>query len=239
MTNPVPDSVKSIRPDKPAKAINVKPVSAPTRIKICGITSPEDALAAVSAGADAIGLVFYEPSARAVTIEKAAAIAAVVPPFVSVVALTVDEPAERVARILEQVSIDIIQFHGSESPQFCAQFGRPWLKALAMKPDVDLSELAARYASARGLLLDNWKEGVPGGTGEVFDWSLAPQNLPRPWVLAGGLNAGNVAQAVTALNPWAVDVSGGVEREPGVKDAEKIVEFVAAVRGAEAAQNGI
>lgn len=208
------------------------PTVAPTRIKICGITSPADALIAANAGADAIGLVFYEPSSRAVTVEQAAAIAAVVPPFVSVVALMVDEPVQRIERILEQVAIDVLQFHGGESPEFCGQFGRPWLKAVRMMPDLDLGAEAARYSGARGLLLDNWKEGVPGGTGEAFDWSLVPQDLARPWVLAGGLSAENVAEAVAALQPWAVDVSGGVESEPGVKDAEKIAAFVAAVRGA-------
>lgn len=209
-----------------------------TRIKICGITTPEDANIAVGAGADAIGLVFYAPSSRAVSLEQASAIASVVPPFVSVVALVVDEPAERIRRILQQVAPDILQFHGDEAPDFCSQFGLPWLKALRMKPGLDVSQEAARYSSARGVLLDNWQEGTPGGTGEAFDWSLAPRNLEKPWILAGGLNTENVAQAVKALRPAAVDVSGGVEREPGVKDGAKIVSFINAVRSADVASSG-
>ncbi|MFK7975764.1 MAG: phosphoribosylanthranilate isomerase [Halioglobus sp.] len=204
-----------------------------TRIKICGITSIDDAHAAVDAGADAIGLVFYPPSSRAVTIEQARDIAAAVPPFVSVVALVVDESAEGVIRILDNVAVDLLQFHGDESPDFCAQFGRPWMKAIRMKEDVDLGLEASRYRGAKALLLDNWRDGVPGGTGEAFDWALAPKDLQSHWVLAGGLNADNVSSAVTALRPSAVDVSGGVERAPGSKDADKIARFIAAVRAAD------
>lgn len=206
-----------------------------TRIKICGITTPDAARAAVDAGADAIGLVFYPPSSRAVSVEAAEAIAAVVPPFVSVVALVVDEPAEAIERILCSVPVDLLQFHGNEPPSFCSQFQRPWLKALRVQPQMDVAREAARYGGARGVLLDAWQEGVPGGTGKTFDWSLAPRELSRRCVLAGGLDASNVGEAIAVVRPWAVDVSGGVESAPGVKDTAKIAQFVAAVRAADEA----
>lgn len=207
-----------------------------TRVKICGITSIEDANSAVAAGADAIGLVFYPPSSRAVTLLQAREIAATVPPFVSVVALVVNEPAEDIRRILDDVAVDILQFHGDETPEFCEQFGRPWMKAVRMKPEVDLTDETRRFSGARALLLDNWREGVPGGTGETFDWSLAPKGFESHWILAGGLHADNVADAVKALRPSAVDVSGGVESAPGKKDAAKIAAFIAAVRDADEQQ---
>jgi len=204
-----------------------------TRIKICGITSAGDARVAVECGADAIGLVFYPHSPRAVTIEQAAVIAASVPPFVTVVALVVDEPAEQVRRIVEQVPIELLQFHGQESAAFCAQFQRPWIKAVRVREGVDITSLAVEYGNARGLLLDNWQDGVPGGTGRAFDWTLAPSDIPLPIVLAGGLNDGNVGQAIARVRPAAVDVSGGVERAPGHKDPARIARFVAAVRAAD------
>ncbi len=206
---------------------------ASTRIKICGITSLEDARAAISCGADAIGLVFYANSPRAVTIEQAAAIAAIVPPFVSVVALFVDEPAESIQRILGRIPIDLIQFHGDETPEFCEQFGLPWIKALRIRPGLDISNACRQYGRARGVLLDSWQEGVPGGTGKVFDWQLAPVDLSLPVVLAGGLHEGNVGIAIASLRPAAVDVSGGVERSPGIKDTDKIRRFIAAVQAAD------
>lgn len=209
-----------------------------TRIKICGITTVSDARSAVDCGADAIGLVFYARSPRAVTVEQAAAIAAVVPPFVTVVALFVDEPPNSVQRILADVAIDMIQFHGSETAQFCAQFARPWIKALRVKPGVDLVAACQEYRQARGILLDSWQEGVPGGTGTAFDWRLAARSLPLPVVLAGGLNENNVGAAMARVGPVAVDVSGGVERAPGTKDLQKIKRFVAAVRSADAQRNG-
>jgi phosphoribosylanthranilate isomerase len=209
-----------------------------TRIKICGITSVADAHNAVDCGADAIGLVFYAPSPRAVTVEQAAAIAAAVPPFVTVVALFVDEPADAVRRILSQVPVDLVQFHGDESASFCGQFERPWIKAIWVKPGVDLEQLSIEYRAGRGILLDSWQEGVPGGTGRSFDWRLASCRLARPVVLAGGLDEHNVGTAIASLRPAAVDVSGGVERSPGVKDAGKMERFIAAVRTADALQQG-
>jgi phosphoribosylanthranilate isomerase len=206
---------------------------ASTRIKICGITRPEDASVAIASGADAIGLVFYASSPRAVTLEQAAEIVAVVPPFVSVVALFVDEPAASIERTLGMLPVDVIQFHGEESPVFCQQFGRPWIKALRVKSGLDLAGACDQFRSARGILLDSWQEGVPGGTGKSFDWRLAPGDLSLPVVLAGGLHEGNVGEAMRALHPAAVDVSGGVESRPGIKDAHKIRRFIAAVRAAD------
>jgi phosphoribosylanthranilate isomerase len=204
-----------------------------TRIKICGITRPEDALIAVANGADAIGLVFYAGSPRSVAADIAAEIAQAVPPFVTVVALFVDELAEEIERILNLVSVDMIQFHGNEPAAFCGQFHRPWIKALRVRPGMDIEAACEEFSGARGVLLDSWQAGVPGGTGETFDWRLAPDQLRLPVVLAGGLHPGNVADAVCQVRPAAVDVSSGVERSPGIKDAEKIRQFIAAVRAAE------
>jgi phosphoribosylanthranilate isomerase len=210
-----------------------------TRIKICGITSPGDARAAVDSGADAIGLVFYPDSPRAVTAARAAQIVAAVAPFVSVVGLFVDEPAAGIRRILEAVPLDLIQFHGAEPAAFCEQFQRPWLKALRVRQETDLVAHCAEYRTARAILLDSWQEGLPGGTGRTFDWSLAQLELTLPVVLAGGLDDGNVGEAIARLRPAAVDVSGGVEQSPGHKDAVKIKRFIAAVRAADALVGGI
>lgn len=201
-----------------------------TRVKICGITRPEDARAAVACGADAIGLVFYPASPRAVTEQQALEIAAALPPFVTLVALVVDEPKAGIERILSRVPVSLLQFHGEESPEFCRSFHRPYVRALRMRPGIDLVAECGRYPDARGLLLDNWQEGVPGGTGNAFDWQLVPGELPASIVLAGGLNAENVGQAIATLAPDAVDVSGGVEVAPGIKDPRKIARFIAAVR---------
>lgn len=209
-----------------------------TRIKICGITKPEDARVAIQAGADALGLVFYPKSPRSVSIDQAREIAAVIPPFVSLVTLFVDESADTVYQVLEALPVGLIQFHGVESPEFCQQFQRPWLKALRVKADTDIQAAGQLYSTASGLLLDAWQDGVPGGTGRTFDWQLASGELSVPLVLAGGLNAGNVGTAVTQLRPWAVDVSGGVEASPGIKDAGKIKNFVAAVRAADQMLDG-
>ena len=206
---------------------------APTRIKICGITRPEDARAAAAAGADAIGLVFYPASPRAVTAAQAAEIVVAVPPFVTIVALFVDEPAEQILRILKNVPVDLLQFHGDESPEFCQQFARPWIKALRVREGTDIPAACDRYRDGRGMLLDAWQEGLPGGTGKSFDWHLASQMLPGSIVLAGGLNENNVAEAMAVTRPAAVDVSGGVESSPGIKDAGKIARFIAAVRSAD------
>ena len=204
-----------------------------TRIKICGVTRAQDAQACAASGADAIGLVFYPRSSRAVTVHQAADIVAAVPPFVSVVALFVDEPIASIERIVSTFPVDVIQFHGNESPEFCQQFGRPWIKALRVRPGLDVVEECQRFSKARGVLLDSWQADVPGGTGKTFDWRLATQALCVPVVLAGGLTHDNVGEGMRALHPAAVDVSGGVEVSPGLKDAKKIRQFIAAVRAAD------
>lgn len=197
-----------------------------TRVKICGITSVKDALDVVDAGADAIGLVFYAPSPRAVTLEQAKEIAAAVPAFVTVVGLFVNADQSEIEKIIAEVGIDLIQFHGDESPAFCRQFNHPYIKAVRVKPDTNLIQYADDFFDAKALLLDAYAEGVPGGTGHSFDWDLIPKNLPKPVILAGGLNAENVAQAIHDVRPYAVDVSGGVELAKGVKDAKKIQSFM-------------
>lgn len=201
------------------------------RVKICGITRIEDALAAAAAGADAIGLVFYAKSPRAVDIEQARAILAALPPFVTSVGLFVDAERSELERILASVPLDLLQFHGDESVQQCEAFGRPYIKALRVKAGDDIAAQVARYTSAQGILLDAYVEGVPGGTGEAFDWSLIPQTLSKPLILAGGLRPDNVAEAVSRVRPYAVDVSGGVEASKGVKDVEKVDAFIRAARG--------
>lgn len=205
----------------------------PTRIKICGITRPEDARSAVNCGADAIGLVFYAKSPRAVSVEQAREIAASVPPFVTLVSLFVNAEPETVVDVVEQLPIGLIQFHGDESASYCRQFGRPWIKALRVRQEMDVASECGDYQGASGILLDAWQDGVPGGTGKTFDWTLASQELPLPMVLAGGLNDANVGDAIQSLRPWAVDVSGGVEVSPGIKDPGKIERFIAAVRAAD------
>jgi phosphoribosylanthranilate isomerase len=200
--------------------------SAVTRIKICGITRIEDAQAAANSGADAIGLVFYEKSPRHVSIAQAAQLAAVLPPFVTVVGLFVNASAASVRRVLACVPLNLLQFHGDESPEYCAQFNKPYLKAIRVKAGVDLLQCASDFAGARGLLLDAYVEGIPGGTGTGFDWALIPEKLPLPVILSGGLDDGNVAAAITLVRPYAVDVSSGVEAGKGIKDAAKIARFM-------------
>nr|WP_177429560.1 MULTISPECIES: phosphoribosylanthranilate isomerase [Pseudomonas] len=202
------------------------------RSKICGITRIEDALAAVEAGADAIGLVFYGKSPRAVSIEQAAVILQALPPFVTSVGLFVDMPRDELQQLLQRLPLDLLQFHGDESPADCEGHGRPYIKALRVRPGEDVAAAMAPYAGARGILLDTFVEGVPGGTGASFDWSLVPENAAKPIILAGGLDAGNVATAIRQVRPYAVDVSGGVEASKGIKDAGKIRAFVRAVRDA-------
>lgn len=201
-----------------------------TRIKICGITRIEDGLAAAQAGADAIGLVFYGKSPRNVAFARARAIADALPPFVTTVALFVDPTVAEVEAAIQAVQPDLLQFHGDESPEFCRGFNRPYLKAVRVRPGLDLLQYAARFAQARGLLLDAFVEGEAGGTGRRFDWGLIPKELPKPVVLAGGLEPANVAEAVRAVRPWAVDVSSGVEAAKGIKDAAKIAAFVNEVK---------
>lgn len=201
-----------------------------TRVKICGITRVEDILAVSNSGADAIGLVFYEKSPRYVTLEQAAQLAAVIPPFVTLVGLFVNASAEAVQETLQHVSLDVLQFHGEEDPKFCAQFDRPYLKALRVKYGVDLVQCAERYKDAQGLLLDAFIEGKHGGTGVSFDWTLIPHNLPLPVILSGGLHASNVTDAIKQVRPWAVDVSSGVEVSKGLKDSVKIATFINEVK---------
>lgn len=196
------------------------------RVKICGITSPEDGIHAAQNGADAIGLVFYPPSPRAVTPEQAAKIISALPPFVTTVGLFVDEAPEQVEATLQQVPLDLLQFHGNETPDQCSTFGRPWMKAIRMRPDVDLQQECDRYSGAAALLVDAYQPGVPGGTGETFDWQRIPAKLDKPLVLAGGLSVVNVAEAVAQVRPWAVDVSGGVEQRKGVKSPTKVEQFI-------------
>lgn len=200
-----------------------------TRVKICGITRLEDALAAAAAGADAIGLVFVDASPRRVDPAQAQAVVAGLPPFIKVVGLFADAPAERVRAVLGAVALDLIQFHGRETAEFCRGFGRPYLKAVRMAGDVDLRVEAGRYADAAGLLVDSYHPQLAGGTGETFDWARVPRDLGRPLVLAGGLTPGNVAAAVAAVRPYAVDVSSGVERSKGIKDAARVAAFIRAV----------
>ncbi|WP_312936526.1 phosphoribosylanthranilate isomerase [Pseudomonas sp.] len=202
------------------------------RSKICGITRVEDALAAAHAGADAIGLVFYAKSPRAVSVEQARAIIRALPPFVSTVGLFVNASRCELGEILDAVPLDLLQFHGDETPEQCDGHGRPWMKALRVRPGDDLEAACQRYAGASALLLDAYVAGVPGGTGQTFDWSLIPAQLSKPVVLAGGLSPANVAEAITRVKPWAVDVSGGVEQGKGIKDAGKIQAFLQAVRSA-------
>lgn len=206
-----------------------------TRIKICGITRADDLAAAVGAGADAVGFVFYPPSPRCLTPERAAGLARRVPPFVARVGLFVNAEAAAVREILTAVPLDVLQFHGEEEAAYCAQFGRPYLKAARVRPGLDLLEFARAFPTAQGLLLDAWVEAY-GGVGQSFDWSLIPANLPLPVILSGGLHAGNVGEAINEVHPWAVDVSSGVEAAKGIKDADKIAAFVAAVRTADARQ---
>ncbi|MDH4558517.1 phosphoribosylanthranilate isomerase [Pseudomonas sp. BN417] len=200
------------------------------RIKICGITRIEDALAAVAAGADAIGLVFYAKSPRAVTPAQAKAIVAALPPFVTSVGLFVDMPRAELKQLLAEVPLDLLQFHGDESPEDCAGHGRPFIKALRVKPGDDVAAAIARYPDAAGILLDTYVPGTPGGTGEAFDWSLVPRDAAKPVVLAGGLTPENVGDAVRQVRPYAVDVSGGVEASKGIKDAAKIKAFIQRAR---------
>ncbi|MCG7894533.1 MAG: phosphoribosylanthranilate isomerase [Candidatus Thiodiazotropha endolucinida] len=200
-----------------------------TRIKICGITRTEDALTATRLGADAIGLVFYPPSPRSVSPEQAQRIVKSLPPFVTVVGLFVNEDRAVIEQILNQVPLDLLQFHGDESAEDCSGFGRPWIKAIRMRQETDLLSLERQYADASGLLLDTYQAGVPGGTGKTFDWDLVPDSLAGRVILAGGLNSENVTRAVASLHPYAVDVSGGVEAAKGIKDAAKIEAFITGV----------
>ncbi|NQZ30268.1 MAG: phosphoribosylanthranilate isomerase [Oceanospirillaceae bacterium] len=200
-----------------------------SRVKICGITQLQDAQVAIAAGASALGFVFYAPSVRYVEPSIAAAIIAALPPFITVTALFVNEEAAVVANIIETVQPDLLQFHGDETAAYCEQFNRPYIKALRVKEGLDLNALVNKYASARAVLLDTYVKGVPGGTGAAFNWELIPQQLRSKIILAGGLNVQNVASAIQQMRPYAVDVSGGVEGQKGIKCSQKIEAFMSQV----------
>lgn len=196
------------------------------RVKICGITRAEDALVAVENGADAIGLVFYEPSPRAVSVEQAIKIVSQIPAFISIVGLFVNAEERFVRDVISNVALDLLQFHGDEAPEECSSYGLPFMKAIRVKSDTNLVQCAKDYSASRALLLDTYTEGVAGGTGHTFDWGLIPSDLNKPVVLAGGLTAENVGSAIQQVRPYAVDVSGGVELSKGIKDAAKIAAFM-------------
>lgn len=208
------------------------------RTKICGLTRAEDVQCAVAAGADAIGLVFYAPSPRAVSVEKAQALLTVVTPFVQVAGLFVNATVSEIQQVLAQVALDILQLHGDETPAQCTEIGRAtgrrWIKALAVKPDSNMPELIEQYvtAGASGILLDTWHPQLKGGTGQTFDWNSWPQAIGQavPLILAGGLNPDNVADAIAQTRPYAVDVSGGVESQKGIKDHHLIRKFMQGVQ---------
>ena len=204
-----------------------------TRAKVCGITRIEDGLAAASFGVDAIGFVFYSSSPRYVAPAHARDIAVAIAPFVSTVGLFVDADVATVSNVLQTVRLDYLQFHGEESPEYCAQFGVPFLKAIRVRPDADLLQYAVEFHAAKAILLDAFVEGTHGGTGQHFDWQLIPRNLPLPVILSGGLGPQNVTDAIRLVRPWAVDVSSGVEIAKGVKDAGKIEQFMRGVRNAD------
>ena len=197
-----------------------------TRIKICGITNLQDAKVAIDEGVDAIGLVFCENSPRYINISRAKEIVENTTPFVNCVGLFVDAEKEYINDVLKEVALDTLQFHGQESEQACALYNKPYIKAIRMNENINLSEEVEKYFSARALLLDTYIEGLPGGTGIVFDWDLIPKDIAKPIILAGGLNASNVKDVIKKISPYAVDVSGGVEAEKGKKDPSKIKEFI-------------
>lgn len=201
-----------------------------TRVKICGLTRSEDALLAAHLGVDAIGLVFYDKSPRNVSLEQAGQICKALPAFVTKVALFLDPAAAQVSQVLDQLDIDLIQFHGSESAEFCASFNRPYIKALGMAGQNNLATLMDVYQQASGLLLDSHVTGVAGGTGETFDWDEIPESFRQSIILAGGLNPNNVADAIRKIRPFAVDLSSGVEAAPGIKDAALMAQLINEVK---------
>lgn len=200
------------------------------RVKVCGITRYEDARIAIQLGADAIGFVFWPHSARYISPDMAHRISASIPPFVCTVGVYVDPDVAWVEETIEVAKLNLLQFHGDETPEFCNQFSQPYIKAVRVRQDTDLLQYAQRYSNAKGLLLDTYTAGIPGGTGRVFDWHLIPQNLPLPFILSGGLDPSNVAMAIKQTQPWAVDVSSGVEASKGIKDEKKIFAFMQGVK---------
>jgi phosphoribosylanthranilate isomerase len=207
-----------------------------TRIKCCGMTRIEDALLAARLGADAIGVVLTARSKRRVSLEQAQAIVRALPPFVSSVALLMDDDASFVLEAIDAIQPDLLQFHGAESDDWCAQFGRRYLKAIAMGEGASALPSLRRYPGASGLLLDGHGLGEAGGSGKAFDWSLMPRELTQPLILAGGLTPANVADAMRIAQPWGVDVASGIESSPGIKDAQKMADFIAAVRGTDSSR---
>lgn len=197
-----------------------------TRVKICGITRKQDVVAAANAGADALGFVFYEPSPRYVAPDTASELVDAVPPFVTATGLFVNPEESFVREVLSRLPLDLLQFHGDESPEFCDSFGVRWMKAVRVRDTDDIENAFERYRSASGLLVDAWDPRKYGGTGQSFNWSLIPSRRPMPLILAGGLASDNVSRAVAQVRPWAVDVSGGVESSKGIKDVEKITDFI-------------
>ena len=214
-------------------------MSSRVRTKICGITRSEDAASAVASGADALGFVFYAPSPRHVSAAQAAAISSGLPPFVTSVGLFVNAGEEQVRAVLDVVPLSLLQFHGDEDNAFCARFGRPWIKALAMKPGQDIKAGIAAFPEASGILLDAWHPDLRGGTGHAFDWATFPAQVGKPLILAGGLTPDNVGEAIRQTRPYAVDVSGGVEQGKGIKDARLMAAFLAEVRKAEEHMPGV
>lgn len=204
-----------------------------TRVKICGITRIQDLSEALRLGADAVGFVFYPPSPRFIAPDRAGELGARVPPFVTRVGLFVNAEPDFVRSVLSRVPLDLLQFHGDEDAGYCEQFSRGYIKAARVRPGLDLIEFARSYPAARALLLDAYVEGY-GGAGRTFDWSLIPRDLPLPIILSGGLNPDNVGEAIRSVSPWAVDVSSGVEAAKGIKDADKLAAFMAAVKNADA-----
>jgi phosphoribosylanthranilate isomerase len=201
-----------------------------TRVKICGITRVEDAEAAALHGADAIGLIFYRPSPRFVTLEQARRLVAATPAFVSTVAVFVNPSREEVETVVRECGVALLQFHGDETPDFCSGFSRPYIKAARIRPGLDLLKYLTPHTAARAWMLDAFHEDLWGGTGGAFDWGLVPREAAKPVILSGGLTADNVAQAVRRVRPYAVDVSTGVEVSKGIKDAAKIAAFIGAAR---------
>ena len=200
------------------------------KVKICGITTPEAAVQAQSAGADALGLVLYEKSSRHVDLQQACEIRREIAPFTACVALLVNADSDYVKRVIEQLRPSLLQFHGDESGDYCEQFNFPYLRAIRMKASLDIAATVDQYPGASGFLFDSWQQGSYGGTGQSFDWQRLPSQRNYPLVLAGGLNVSNVAEAVRSTSPYAVDVSGGVESAPGVKDPQLVEQFIKAAK---------
>lgn len=200
-----------------------------TRVKLCGFTHPDDVAIAVDLGADALGFVFYPPSPRALTLEQAVVLTRSVPAFVTRVGLFVDASEAMVRETFDRARLNLVQYHGAETPEFCQSVGLPYIRAIRVRPGMDVIAEIERYVDASGFLLDAYKPGVPGGTGESFDWGLIPKT-DRPVILAGGLTPENAMEAIQVVAPWALDVSGGIESAPGRKDPDKMARFIAACR---------